>query len=117
MGILGIFGAIAIVFCVIGIIFADCRETKVGCAIATAILIPIVAIGFFLEVYGGNHPITTVKTYRAFSIDTYSGNIEFEEAQMVEETNVKYGYASVFHNNSIVYKVTPLRFFDEISLE
>lgn len=112
MGVLGIFGAIAILACILGVIFTEQRKHKIGCAIAIAILTPFVATGFFLEAYAGNHPNITVETYRAFSINTYVGKVEFEEAQMIEKTNVRYGYGSVFYNNSTVYKVSPIESSD-----
>ncbi len=104
MGIIGVFSIIGLLVCIMYTIFGDDKKSRIGCAIGIVILSILSISTLLLERYSKNNPITTTSTYKAFRI----GNVVFEEPMLIEKTKTDYRYATMFHDDIIIYRVSPL---------
>lgn len=108
MGLLAFLSLIGFIICFVGIFFNETKRQRKGAIIAVIVFAFIIPASIFLEVYSKNHPVITVETYKAFSIEVGLTKIVFDEAMFIEKTRTNYRYGTIFYNDRLNFSVKPL---------
>lgn len=105
MGIVAIFATMGFVGFLFGTIFS--REWRGTCAIALAICLVVVVVGFGIEIYSGNNPKIEEEEYKTFLISSEYQQVEFENPVLVKKITTTY-FLSFFYSKPVVYKIKSL---------